>query len=622
MNMGRPINDRLDRAIASRLGDKWRGVVVYSWTEAVAEAFDDESPSVVVRIAAGELQIMHWDRRFAGCPVCLDTRQRLADPDGDTWRLLEEKQVALVAEECFDEMFLKRCVSCIEAAAEALCAISDGFRNRVVVRVSMRDFGIASNKFLPDPLCDNCGGLPEDAEEFAVPNFDGVQKSSVTTYRSCRGGEMLSRLKDAYLDGHCGLIHSLERDRQGGMVVAVAKMALRRHNWVEPGFGRSDSYGDSEAIAILEAIERYGGVQPGGRRTAVVASLRELGCKAVDPRLFGVHPDDTYQDPSNYFHRFDPDARYKWVWGYSLSGGSSVLVPESIAYYYIAHDTVPGPFVSEVSNGCAIGTSLEEAILYGLLEVAERDGFLMTWYRHLALPRIRIPRFGRSVLGLRVKQVERESGYAIEMYDQTMDNGIPAVLVRAKAPEGVSGPAQVLGSAAHPSQEHAALSALAEVGPFLRHMIESYEAYKDDAERMAADPSLVRSMEDHSRLFASRRTLQWLDFLDEGPEVELGAVRDDCVVLKSDTLIEDLDLLIDRYRSLGQDVVYVDQTTPEHEAAGLRCVKVLVTDSLNMSFGAEYRRTDGVGRLVTLPSRIGIEAMVEVGVETRPHPFP
>ncbi|MET9239211.1 YcaO-like family protein [Nonomuraea sp. NPDC003709] len=37
---------------------------------------------------------------------------------------------------------------------------------------------------------------------------------------------------------------------------------------------------------------------------------------------------------------------------------------------------------------CALGGSMAEALLYGLLETVERDAFLMTWYGRLPVPRI------------------------------------------------------------------------------------------------------------------------------------------------------------------------------------------------------------------------------------------
>ena len=61
--------------------------------------------------------------------------------------------------------------------------------------------------------------------------------------------------------------------------------------------------------------------------------------------------------------------------------------PRSLAYYH-----APGGsrmrFVQESSNGCASGGALAEAVYYGLMEVVERDAFLLAWYGRAALPEI------------------------------------------------------------------------------------------------------------------------------------------------------------------------------------------------------------------------------------------
>lgn len=61
------------------------------------------------------------------------------------------------------------------------------------------------------------------------------------------------------------------------------------------------------------------------------------------------------------------------------------MVPQWLAYY---SSPCRQGFVYETSNGCALGGSLEEAVLYGMLEVVERDSFLLTWYAQLPLPRL------------------------------------------------------------------------------------------------------------------------------------------------------------------------------------------------------------------------------------------
>lgn len=59
-----------------------------------------------------------------------------------------------------------------------------------------------------------------------------------------------------------------------------------------------------------------------------------------------------------------------------------MLVPEQLVYYRLPdpEDRPANRFVYEVSSGCAMGGSIEEATLNGLFEVIERDAFLCNWY--------------------------------------------------------------------------------------------------------------------------------------------------------------------------------------------------------------------------------------------------
>ena len=44
--------------------------------------------------------------------------------------------------------------------------------------------------------------------------------------------------------------------------------------------------------------------------------------------------------------------------------------------------------MQESSNGCASGGSPEEAVYFGLMEVVERDAFLLAWYGQVPLTEI------------------------------------------------------------------------------------------------------------------------------------------------------------------------------------------------------------------------------------------
>ena len=66
----------------------------------------------------------------------------------------------------------------------------------------------------------------------------------------------------------------------------------------------------------------------------------------------------------------------KWVYGISATDFSIKLVPEKIAYYGLRlRDQEYHNFVYEISNGCAVGGTLKEASLSGLMEVIERCFF-------------------------------------------------------------------------------------------------------------------------------------------------------------------------------------------------------------------------------------------------------
>src|SRR5262249_18513369 len=96
-------------------------------------------------------------------------------------------------------------------------------------------------------------------------------------------------------------------------------------------------------------------------------------------------------------------------WGYSLREQRTLLVPEQLVFY-LDHRTGQANYIQECSNGCASGSCLEEALLHGLLELVERDSFLLTWHsarrppeidiatcRH---PRVRYMRDRLALLGL------------------------------------------------------------------------------------------------------------------------------------------------------------------------------------------------------------------------------
>jgi ribosomal protein S12 methylthiotransferase accessory factor len=498
-----------------------------------------------------------------------------------------------------------------------------------VTCVDLGRLTVTRHRFLPDPLCPLCGVVPDDDAELARITLASRPKPSRETYRVRDVLPELDQLRRTYVDEETGLIRTINHDTLGGLVLAGAMMPLRSHDADEPGIGRARSYRTSELTAILEALERYGGVEPGGKRTVVRARYAAIADRALDPRTLGLHPAESYDLPGFPFRPFDEDQECRWCWGYSFGRGEPVLVPEACAYFR-AHrrEPVEMPFVYEISNGCALGSCLEEAILHGLLEVAERDAFLLTWYARMPAPRLDLGSAVDRTVPLQAAAIAAETGYEVLAFDTTVEHGIPCVWTMAVHPgdPGPDAPKMVCAAGAHPSLEHAVLNGLSELGPILVDLMRRFPNDADRARRMVADPALVATMPDHSTLYGAVEAFDRLGFLtgsgrvrrlDEPPLSRREAFG-------NEDLSDDLREAVKRFLDSWMDVVVVDQTAPEHRAGGFSCVKVLVPGSVPMTFGYHHRRTVGLPRLGTVPKLLGHrpEPLPYEDLNPHPHPFP
>ncbi len=291
---------------------------------------------------------------------------------------------------------------------------------------------------------------------------------------------------------------------------------------------------------------------------------------------------EAYQAPGFRYRPFDEYMSYRWVWGHSFARAEPILVPDAYAYYGTRDKD---SFAYEISNGCALGSCLEEAILYGILEVAERDAFLMTWYARMSVPRIEPDSARDRAIPTLVNTIEAETGYRVLIFDTTLEQGIPCFWVMAVSATGSDEqPKVVCAAGSHLDPERAVENALSELGPVLANFISTFPGQRERARQMVADPLLVRSMEDHSLVNADVSAFDRFDFLTESAQVRSLADISSPAGYRHADLRPDLGAVIDRYRDTGLDVIVVDQTTPEHRAGGLSCGKVIIPGTLPMTF--------------------------------------
>lgn len=443
-------------------------------------------------------------------------------------------------------------------------------------------------------------------------------KSSIDSYR-CQSMDVLKKvLSRDYLDYRTGLLNGKMRDLVSPFADVSVNLPMFRGD--ESTAGRTHSYAQSEMTAILEGLERYCGLVPRGKRTVVHDSFHNIADQALDPVTVGLHTKEQYEIPGFPFKMFDPDEPIDWVWGYSFLQERPILVPELLAYYGLGYRQ---GLVFETSNGCALGGSLEEAIFYGILEVVERDSFLMTWYAKLPLPRLDPFSANDQELSLMVERLQAVAGYDVYLFNATMENGIPSVwtLVKNRKQKGLN---LICAGGAHPDPIRAVKSSLHEVAAMLLTLEEKFESNREEYERMFHDPFLVKKMEDHSMLYALPEAEVRMQFLlNEHRPLRTFEEEFKQKVRHAD-LTDDLKEILQSFRDLNLDVIVVDQTTPEILRNGLHCVKVLIPGMLPMTFGQHFTRVSGLERVLRVPAELGFvkQPLTYEQLNPHPHPFP
>ncbi|MCX5192605.1 TOMM precursor leader peptide-binding protein [Streptomyces sp. NBC_00249] len=486
----------------------------------------------------------------------------------------------------------------------------------------------SGHTFRPVGGCPVCLPLPEDEAGAARPDRAPRPLPDPAVLRGPNDRTSTAGLRAELFDERFGPVHRVVRTEDSALSLTSAYVTLGR-DLRDGGYGRSADFDSSERVALFEGVERLSGMSPQGRRSVLRSSYAELGPgRAVDPERLGLPDPAHHGHPASPTVPYAPDLELDWVHGWSLTRDRPTAVPEHVAYW----DPSPGRprVVYETSSGCGLGNSPEEAALYGLFEVAERDAFLMAWYARTPLRRIALPADDPEVLHLADRAAL--AGYRLTLLDATNDFGVPAVVAVAHHGDVRSAAPQVfLAAGAHHDPRAAIRSAVVETVTNVfnaAQRLRAEPAVHDPARLrpMLERPELVVSLADHTALYALAEARPRLDFLLDGDDRPLPWRQ---VWPGAPEPVTDLAALLDstvrRLAGAGLEVVVVGQDEAGvRERLGLYTAKAVVPGALPMTFGHVNRRTRGLSRLLEVPYRLGRAAgpLRHDELALHPHPFP
>lgn len=488
-----------------------------------------------------------------------------------------------------------------------------------IVTLDTLSLGTQSHSLVRRPQCPACGDPRLLTDRPVEVQLTSRPKSHLEDggHRSASPRQMLDRYEH-HISPITGVARSLVRitdptDPLQHVYIAGSNMAARhdsvqrlRKHLRSNACGKGTTDEQARASGLGEAIERYSGVFRGDE-PRIRASFRSLGERAVDPRTVMRYSETQYRDRDawNAHERrldaiplpFDETAEIEWTPLWSLTRGEVRYLPTGFCYY-----SYPGPlehfYCLPESNGSAAGTSLEDAILQGFMELVERDAVAIWWYNRLRRPAVDLDRVSdRYVQDLRALHARQNRD--LWVLDLTHDLGIPAMVAvsrRLDAPAG-RGEEIVFAPAAHFDPALCLRRALTEIN----QMMPGLAPGPNGAEYAYDDPEAV----------------EWWKTVTLADQPWLGPSDAPCTDLArvprrwSDDLRTDVLTCRSIVEERGMEMLVLDQTRPD---IGLPVVKVVVPGLRH--FWARF----GPGRLYDVPVELGW--LPEPTPEDRLNPIP
>ncbi|MFI5667398.1 TOMM precursor leader peptide-binding protein [Streptomyces sp. NPDC051704] len=354
--------------------------------------------------------------------------------------------------------------------------------------------------------------------------------------------------------------------------------------------GKGRTAEEARTSALCEAVERYSGTRHGDE-PVVRDSLRGLGGAAVHPndcQLYGPRQfaeRELWNARHSRFHHvpapFDESRPTDWTPVWSLTEGRRRLLPTSMLYFGRGTDPAAGEPWAD-SNGNAAGSSPEDALVQGFLELVERDAVALWWYNRTRQPGVDLDAFEDEWVE-RVRHGMRRANREVWALDLTSDLGIPVFAALSRRTDK---PAEdvIFGFGAHFDPRVALCRALSELGQLLPAV---GDVRLDGRGYRITDPEPLS--------WWQRATVANQPYLAADPMAQTRTPGHWPSVRGTD-LLDDVRVITELVRGKGMDLLVLDQSRPD---LGLPVTKVVVPGLRH--FWARY----GPGRLFDVPVRLG-----------------
>ncbi|WP_437981725.1 YcaO-like family protein [Sorangium sp. So ce117] len=366
--------------------------------------------------------------------------------------------------------------------------------------------------------------------------------------------------------------------------------------------------------AVAEAVERYSSFYvPAG--DLVLSSYEELDGAAPEPESFALFHPSQYASSDFPYVPFTSGTRVRWARGWSIQDGMPAWLPAQLTFMG-SHLARGEPQIAyATSSGTALGGTLEEAAFSALMEVIERDAFMLAWNNRLELPLLDWQ--GDDSLRHDERVVPVPAGIHYAALDASVFFRVPTAIGVTRCTLAGQ-PALTVGAASAATGQEAARKALREA--FQTRVLAKELLSALPRGRCALEAHQVRTFDDHAFYHALRENSASSAFLDRSRERRyLG----DVPPLEGTDVLGQTASAVRALARRGVGAYLVDITSPDVRDAGLWVVRVICPELCRLD-APHTARFLGGKRLYHAAYEAGLRdrPLSFADINVHPHPFP
>jgi thiazole/oxazole-forming peptide maturase SagD family component len=371
--------------------------------------------------------------------------------------------------------------------------------------------------------------------------------------------------------------------------------------------GNQQSWSSGKAVspklartkALTEAREWHAcGNKPEGLACKSYSELES----AIDPREIMNFHDRQYEQEEFPLERFDPESPHSWVSGVDVITEEAVWIPADAVYYSSAFDGGLPRYAFASTSGVAAHPDRKQALQNSVLELVERDAFMITYLAKLTQPTIN-PDSLPNNLRQRIRALE-EVGFRVWVKDISVGLA-PVVFVFAQSEkQGVTLCSACAGFDPDEALDHALME-------LEQSVLSVFKGWPE----ASINPESVQSPHDHGVLYAQADHFQKADFIAHGgkgkPLCQLG----------SDTNTNSWNELLEKFSAKDWKLLTVPLEIEKELGGnqGLHIIRSIVTEMVPIVFGYG-KHPAGMNRIYRMARERGKSITYE-DLPTFPHPF-